>query len=235
MKPVEKPSFPSADRPQVAALDLNDTETDRWDEDIHQSFRSLPKHQLLGFPSTVQGDGMELECQLVSNGIYCGNSSGLEDPRAAALAPGEKDWRLLLQIDTDEQLGLHVGRLRAHLFLDQGAGCRRAPVRPGLGHPAMLLGPGDPAERQVDAAAILQERRGSGEDAVDAVVAEARWTAQASTSPDESLSVSVLPPRSGPPMRKMAVSPSEIETTGAEKSSSSASRCRPVLAGWCRN
>jgi uncharacterized protein YwqG len=127
VKCVAKPSFPSADRPQVAALDLNDTETDRWDEDIHQSFRSLPKHQVLGFPSTVQGDGMELECQLVSNGIYCGNSSGLEDPRAAALAPGEKDWRLLLQVDTDEQLGLMWGDCGLIYFWirEQDAAARR--------------------------------------------------------------------------------------------------------------
>ncbi|WP_373503172.1 YwqG family protein [Aestuariivirga sp.] len=127
VKPVAKPSFPSADRPQVAALDLNDTETDRWDEDIHQSFHSLPKHQLLGFPSTVQGDGMELECQLVSNGIYCGNSSGFEDPRAAALAPGEKDWRLLLQVDTDEQLGLMWGDCGLIYFWirEQDAAARR--------------------------------------------------------------------------------------------------------------
>ena len=36
---------------------------------------------------------------------------------------------------------------------------------------------GHSSECQVDAAAILEERRGAGEDAVDAVIAEARWSA----------------------------------------------------------
>lgn len=60
-----------------------------------------PTHRLLGWPEPVQGD-MQLECQLVANGIYCGNPAGYQDPRAEQLAAGAKDWRLLLQIDTDE-------------------------------------------------------------------------------------------------------------------------------------
>jgi uncharacterized protein YwqG len=61
-----------------------------------------PSHRLLGWPMPVQND-MELECQLVSNGLYCGNPSGYQDPRRNLLEPGSKDWRLLLQIDTDEE------------------------------------------------------------------------------------------------------------------------------------
>lgn len=58
-------------------------------------------HQILGHPELIQNP-MELECQLVSNGIYCGDSTGYESAQAAPLAPGAADWRLLLQIDTDE-------------------------------------------------------------------------------------------------------------------------------------
>jgi uncharacterized protein YwqG len=58
-------------------------------------------HRVLGYPDTIQNP-MELECQLVTNGLYCGNSSGYEDERATALKLGAADWRLLLQIDTDE-------------------------------------------------------------------------------------------------------------------------------------
>lgn len=60
-----------------------------------------PKHQLLGHPRPQQGP-MELECQLVTNNLYCGDGSGYKDPRAQTLTPGAKDWRLLFQIDTDE-------------------------------------------------------------------------------------------------------------------------------------
>jgi uncharacterized protein YwqG len=49
---------------------------------------------------------MRLECQLVTNGIYCGDSSGYQDPRRSVLEKGAADWNLLLQIDSDEkQLG----------------------------------------------------------------------------------------------------------------------------------
>lgn len=54
-------------------------------------------HRLLGHPEPVQ-DEMQLECQLESHGLTIGAGG----PRAAALAPGAADWRLLLQIDTDE-------------------------------------------------------------------------------------------------------------------------------------
>ena len=45
---------------------------------------------------------MELECQLASNGVYCGNAVFPEQEKVKALEAGAADWRLLLQIDTDE-------------------------------------------------------------------------------------------------------------------------------------
>jgi uncharacterized protein YwqG len=54
-----------------------------------------PVHRLFGYPDTVQND-MRLECQLASAGL------AYNDPRADQLRPGAKEWRLLLQIDTDE-------------------------------------------------------------------------------------------------------------------------------------
>jgi uncharacterized protein YwqG len=58
-------------------------------------------HQLLGHPHLVQGEIFE-ECQLVSNGLFCGNESGYRDPRAKELRDGAKDWTLLFQIDSDD-------------------------------------------------------------------------------------------------------------------------------------
>lgn len=46
---------------------------------------------------------MQLQCQLVSNGLYCGDPSGYNDPRAKELESGASQWRLLLQVDTDEE------------------------------------------------------------------------------------------------------------------------------------
>jgi len=70
-------------------------------------------HRLLGHPDQIQGE-MQLECQLVSHGLYCGDPTGYQDPRAAELKAGAMDWRLLLQVDSEESAGMmwgSVGRL----------------------------------------------------------------------------------------------------------------------------
>src|SRR5262249_16673268 len=74
-----------------------------------QRFQGHPKHQLLGLPSPVQGDQMELECQLASNGIYCGNPEGYATSRAKQLENGAGNWRLLFQMDSDDELGVLWG------------------------------------------------------------------------------------------------------------------------------
>ena len=68
-----------------------------------------PRHQVGGYPSPIQNDGMELEAQLASNGIYVGGPDGYSDARVAALEAGAGDWRLLLQIDSDENAGIMWG------------------------------------------------------------------------------------------------------------------------------
>jgi uncharacterized protein YwqG len=68
-------------------------------------FEDMHHHQMLGFPSPVQNDDMELECQLASNGIYVGNPEGYRDPRVPELKRGSDEWKLLLQLDTDDDTG----------------------------------------------------------------------------------------------------------------------------------
>ncbi|MEM6855836.1 MAG: YwqG family protein [Planctomycetota bacterium] len=61
------------------------------------------KHQMLGVPHQVQGD-MPSECELVTHGIYIGDSSGYQSPESRRLldGPGLSEWRLLLQLSTDD-------------------------------------------------------------------------------------------------------------------------------------
>jgi uncharacterized protein YwqG len=71
------------------------------------------RHRLLGHPDPLQGD-MQAECQLVSHGVYCGDPSGYTGSQADALLPGATDWRLLLQVDSDDTVDImwgDVGRL----------------------------------------------------------------------------------------------------------------------------
>ena len=101
--------LPDAERSPVAELNLTDDELDEYIDLAAKPFGGKPKHQIAGFPAPIQNDNMELECQLVSNGLYCGNASGYSDPRAAVLKAGADNWRLLLQFDTDADLDVMWG------------------------------------------------------------------------------------------------------------------------------
>jgi uncharacterized protein YwqG len=54
---------------------------------------------------------MDLECQLVTNGLYCGNPSGYHDPRRKVLEQGRDNWTLLLQVDSEDENGMMWGDL----------------------------------------------------------------------------------------------------------------------------
>lgn len=102
-------SLPSYERNAVVGLNLDEGESDEYTNIADLPFRNRPKHQISGFPAPVQGDCMELECQLASNGLYCGDSSGYHDPRASALEPGAAGWKLLFQFDSDDDLDVMWG------------------------------------------------------------------------------------------------------------------------------
>ncbi|MEM9940489.1 MAG: YwqG family protein [Planctomycetota bacterium] len=88
-------TLPGWETDELDQLNLSDEEQDQYFE-----FTEF-EHHLLGHPQEIQG-AMQLECQLVSNGLYCGDASGYNDPRAEELKSGESDWRLLLQLDSDD-------------------------------------------------------------------------------------------------------------------------------------
>ncbi len=91
-------------------LGLSDEERDQYFEltfSIDEEGEE-PIHKLLGYPNPVQSD-MQLECQLVSNGLYCGDETGFEDPKRKELEKGATEWRLLLQVDSDDKMGMMWG------------------------------------------------------------------------------------------------------------------------------
>lgn len=107
--PYKMISYPSLERLGIDFRILPESDFDIEYKLYSQTFNDSPMHQLGGFPNAVQGDDMELEAQLASNGLYCGNSTGYQDPRAKELATGSTDWQLLLQIDTDDDTGMMWG------------------------------------------------------------------------------------------------------------------------------
>jgi uncharacterized protein YwqG len=93
-------------RVSVGGVELSKWENDDYFDLCRQLMGSSegdePVHRCGGYPQEIQGD-MRLECQLVTNGIYCGDTSGYQDPRRSALESGAADWQLVLQIDSDEE------------------------------------------------------------------------------------------------------------------------------------
>ena len=84
-------------------------EKDNFSYDILEEFYDgEPKNKLFGYADVVQ-DEMELECELVTNGLNCDDLSGYDDPRVKAHEPNAKNWRLLLQIDSNEKNGMMWG------------------------------------------------------------------------------------------------------------------------------
>lgn len=92
---------------EIPHFDWTDDEIHKY-ETLLSTFPNPEDHgalhnRLLGNPETIQDD-MRLECQLASHGV-----TDINDPRAAELSKGAMAWQLLLQIDTDERIGMRWG------------------------------------------------------------------------------------------------------------------------------
>jgi uncharacterized protein YwqG len=107
IKPKLIEIFPDYDDPSIEALNLSDQEADLY-IDIEEE-EDEPRHQIGGFPSPVQGNNMELESQLASNGVYVGTSEGYASKEAKQLESGADDWKLLFQFDSDDDLDIMWG------------------------------------------------------------------------------------------------------------------------------
>jgi uncharacterized protein YwqG len=88
-------------------FDLTEEENERY-WNLKQEIFQEPIHKLLGHSNNIQV-GMELECELVTNGLYCGEPSVYETPKAKELAKNIDQWQLLLQVDTDDETEMFWG------------------------------------------------------------------------------------------------------------------------------
>ena len=118
--------LPSGESQSVSELALSEAEFDRYFELREVPFERQPKHQVGGCPAPVQGDYMALECHLASHGINCGTPEGYASPGAKAIESGAENWRLLFQMDSDDELGLMWGDTGMLYFWVEEAAARRA-------------------------------------------------------------------------------------------------------------
>jgi uncharacterized protein YwqG len=115
--------LPPRDSSEIAALKFSGAEIEAYDELLESvaemNHGNAVRHQLLGYPDQIQGD-MQLECQLASR-RFCGDFSGDKRRHRAALKAAAKNWQLLLQIDSDDDLGMmwgDLGRIYYWIHLD---------------------------------------------------------------------------------------------------------------------
>jgi uncharacterized protein YwqG len=94
----------------IELLKLTEDEQDAYFHIFEDLIDPRPHHKLLGHAEQWQGD-MQLDCQLVSNGISVGAPDWHASPRRDALEAGASEWKLLLQVDTDENAGMQWGDL----------------------------------------------------------------------------------------------------------------------------
>ncbi len=107
----------------IQSLDLDREELDKYlvlAEQVN-SWNDPNMHRLLGYPQEIQGE-MQLECQLVSHGLYMGDADAYNDPRVRELKPGAHNWQLLFQLDSEEDLGMFWGDVgRLYFWIPQDA------------------------------------------------------------------------------------------------------------------
>lgn len=113
----QESSLPALDAGCVDQIGLSDDEKNTLYAFFEESEEVTegPRHQMFGHPYQIQGE-MQLECQLASNGIYCGTLEGYSDPRSKELEAGADDWMLLLQVDSDDDAGMMWGDMGCIYF-----------------------------------------------------------------------------------------------------------------------
>ena len=107
----------STDSDLCDELDLPDEEMDDYFDWMEE--REGECNKLLGHSDNIQG-GMELECEYVTHGIYCGDPSGYEKAKALGLHKNAHRWHLLMQVESNESLGMMWGDMgRLYLWITE--------------------------------------------------------------------------------------------------------------------
>lgn len=108
-------SYPLYDRSWHLTRDFSEAEDAAVEAALGFVEQVEPAHRIGGYPRPIQSDFMEAECQHAWNDEF---APELERPRNLASRsegetdhspPGFDEWRLLLQLDSDERMGTNWG------------------------------------------------------------------------------------------------------------------------------
>jgi hypothetical protein len=99
-KPIEL--LPDVEEAEARGLPVSVAKA--YAEHAGKLFGGSPDHHVLGYADWLQSDGRR-DASLASNGIPAGDPRQLERARTQAFAKAASEWRLLLQIDADDEIG----------------------------------------------------------------------------------------------------------------------------------
>jgi uncharacterized protein YwqG len=86
-------SLPNWEQPYVTER-FTKAELQKYIDATEEPDLDVEANKILGHSDNIQGP-MELECELVTNELYCGDATGFNDPKARALEKNADNWTLL--------------------------------------------------------------------------------------------------------------------------------------------
>lgn len=104
---INLPNFQSS---VMDSIQFTEEEEEAFDELIEEIDEDDEINKLLGHSDNIQG-GMELDCELVTNDLYCGDGTGYRNPKAKLLKNNIDLWHLLLQVDSNDKANMMWGDL----------------------------------------------------------------------------------------------------------------------------
>lgn len=97
-------SAPSPDWLEVDPAGLGDFADDEEMAEFGQTdWHDEIEHRIGGYPSEIQGGQMQIECEY----LHRGRTRHYEEPVPDSIRRAARQWRLLLQIDSDPELGMN--------------------------------------------------------------------------------------------------------------------------------
>ncbi|MDP3383911.1 MAG: YwqG family protein [Phenylobacterium sp.] len=98
---VQARSYAGWERLSVDWNSLSKQEDRELERILDEQAPAEPAHQIGGYPAPIQADGMEADCQRIVSGLF--------DTAKGAPQSRSGDWRLLLQVDSDDEVGFMWG------------------------------------------------------------------------------------------------------------------------------
>ena len=94
--------LPDLESDLVGDIEMSDDEIDAYWQMADDFCERRSENKILGHSDNIQG-GMELECELVTNGFYCGGDEDYSEPEFEKFRQNIGEWTLLLQIGSNDE------------------------------------------------------------------------------------------------------------------------------------